>query len=143
MSSINYNAFLKQQDPLRTFRVRPYTWDPKQTSESEAFRDRMYQRYHFPNTNPKLPEPAYVPYILDHRIEGAKVGLDTILQPVPRTILAHLTWQVYVMQIADHIWGSFNPVCLFVRLHYFFGGMVEVILFVVTAWFVIEKLSNF
>lgn len=142
MSSKNYNLFLnpKAQDALRSFRQRPYAWDPNQTSETEAFRDRMQQRYRFPNTQPKESKPAYVPHILDHRAEAAKVGYE---KPAPIAVQSPLTWQADVLKWLFIFLGMLILLFLSIALSSVFGGIVELVLIFLTGWFCLEKMRIF
>lgn len=140
--SKNFNAFIRDGcDPLRSFRVNPYPWDKTQSSDAEAYRNSYRERYEFPDSKPEAPKPAYVPQILDHRIEAAKVGFDP--EPAPETIRGPLTWQAEMFRWLFVFLGLLSMLVVSLFLGEIFGGIVELVLIFLLVWWVSHKVRKF
>lgn len=142
MSSKVINSFLRKGcDPLRSFRGNPYPWDKTQPSDAEADRNSYHQRYQFPDSKPESSKPAYVPHILDHRTEAAKVGFDP--EPAPETTRGPLTWQAEMFQWLFIFLGLLGILVLFLVLSQIFGGIVELVLVLLLVWWLSFKVRKF
>ncbi|KAE8446377.1 hypothetical protein EG329_011982 [Mollisiaceae sp. DMI_Dod_QoI] len=140
--SPNFNLLLdpKGDDPLRSFRARPYTWDRKQASDSEAFRDKMHQRYRFPTTKPKTPNPV-LPHSLDHVTTAAEIGFDP--EPAPKGMRGPLTWQAETLKWLFIFLGLLSLLVTVLLLSSIFGGVVKLVSIVLTTWWCVEKARLF
>lgn len=141
--SENYNLFLnsKENDPLRSFRQRPYIWDSSQASESQAFRDRMHRQYRFPSNRPVSPKQVYVPHVLDHNIESRKPGFE--VKSAPETLQTPLRWQADFLHWLFVVLGLLILLMVLLAMVNMFGGIVGLVLIFLPAWYCVEKVLIF